>query len=184
MKNILKGSLLLVLSLSLSLISASCKKEKTGIDGLPPATQTGEQTFGCLVNGVLFKPKGVSIDGGPVLQSNYQFVNGDYIYIVSATQKINNSLFAIDINVLGILMRGGTPLTTGEKGVGIAAYTVYRSGVINEYRTNSINKGELKITRFDDVNQIVSGTFWFDAVNDKGEKVEVREGRFDMRFTK
>ena len=39
-------------------------------------------------------------------------------------------------------------------------------------------------TRLDEVKQIVSGTFWFDAVNDKGEKVEVREGRFDMIFTK
>jgi len=32
-------------------------------------------------------------------------------------------------------------------------------------------------------NNIVSGTFWFDAVNDPREIVEVREGRFDMRFT-
>ncbi len=44
---------------SLTLISASCKKEKTGADGLPPATQTGANTFGCLVNGVLFYLKEV-----------------------------------------------------------------------------------------------------------------------------
>ena len=29
---------------------------------------------------------------------------------------------------------------------------------------------------------IQSGTFWFDAVNEKGKKVEIREGRFDMHF--
>jgi hypothetical protein len=54
----------------------------------------------------------------------------------------------------------------------------------NRFYTNLINKGELTITKFDDVNQIMSGTFWFDAVNDKGVKVEVREGRFDVHFIK
>ncbi len=29
---------------------------------------------------------------------------------------------------------------------------------------------------------VEEGTFWFDAVNAAGEKVEVREGRFDMKF--
>jgi hypothetical protein len=27
---------------------------------------------------------------------------------------------------------------------------------------------------------ILSGTFWFDAVNDIDEKVEIRDGRFDL----
>ena len=44
--------------------------------------------------------------------------------------------------------------------------------------------GKLIITKLDEINQIVSGTFWFDAVNDKGEKVEVREGRFDVHYVK
>ena len=28
----------------------------------------------------------------------------------------------------------------------------------------------------------VSTTFWFDAVNAQGEIVEIREGRFDMKY--
>lgn len=44
--------------------------------------------------------------------------------------------------------------------------------------------GELTITHLDEERQIVSGTFWFDAVNKQGEKVQVREGRFDMRYTR
>jgi hypothetical protein len=51
------------------------------------------------------------------------------------------------------------------------------------YFTNELTDGELKITHFDPEKFIVSGTFWFDAMNAKGEKVEVREGRFDMQFT-
>ena len=29
---------------------------------------------------------------------------------------------------------------------------------------------------------IVSGTFWFDAVNTAGETIQIRSGRFDMNY--
>lgn len=48
--------------------------------------------------------------------------------------------------------------------------------------TNTIKKGELKITRLDLSNSIISGTFWFDAINSNGEIVKIREGRFDMHY--
>ncbi len=50
------------------------------------------------------------------------------------------------------------------------------------YNTYTSTTGELTITKFDEINKIASGTFWFDAVNDKGEKVEVRDGRFDAKI--
>ncbi|MEJ7676398.1 MAG: hypothetical protein WKG06_00655 [Segetibacter sp.] len=39
-------------------------------------------------------------------------------------------------------------------------------------------QGELKITKLDETNRIVSGTFWFDAVNKNGEKF--RCGKDDL----
>jgi hypothetical protein len=48
--------------------------------------------------------------------------------------------------------------------------------------TNTIKTGKLKITRLDLSNSIISGTFWFDAVNSTGEIVKVREGRFDKHY--
>jgi hypothetical protein len=72
-----------------------------------------------------------------------------------------------------------------KKGKAFATYfTVKNFGNIHKYTTSGIHRGELHITKLDDYNQIMSGTFWFDAVDDKGEKVEVREGRFDVVFTK
>ncbi|MGC8751863.1 DUF6252 family protein [Hydrotalea sp.] len=53
----------------------------------------------------------------------------------------------------------------------------------NIYSTNHFVTGELNIKKLDTVNQIVSGTFWFDAVNANGQKVQIREGRFDVRYT-
>ena len=38
------------------------------------------------------------------------------------------------------------------------------------------------ITKLNIQQRIVSGTFWYDAINSDGEKVEVRDGRFDMRY--
>ncbi|MDB0602044.1 DUF6252 family protein [Tenacibaculum maritimum] len=52
----------------------------------------------------------------------------------------------------------------------------------NTYKTTSIITGELTITHHDYNKAIISGTFWFDAINNIGEKIEVREGRFDMKY--
>ena len=52
----------------------------------------------------------------------------------------------------------------------------------NNYYTNLIKTGELTITRVDLSNSIISGTFWFDAINSEGEVVEIREGRFDWNY--
>ncbi len=66
-----------------------------------------------------------------------------------------------------------------------AGYLFSNVTTSSSYKTQiSINIGELKINKLDEINQIVSGTFWFDALNEKGEKVEVREGRFDVKFVK
>ena len=70
MKNLKLFTLIIMAIFALN----SCKKEKTGIDALPPATQEGNDTFGCLVNGEAFTPKGSSF-GGPILSSYYQYLN-------------------------------------------------------------------------------------------------------------
>ncbi|MGV7108177.1 DUF6252 family protein, partial [Flavobacterium sp. U410] len=50
--------------------------------------------------------------------------------------------------------------------------------------TNQEDTGELTITKLDFTNHIVSGTFWFNITNPyTGERIEIREGRFDTLFT-
>lgn len=62
-------------------------------------------------------------------------------------------------------------------------YSVTGEDDYKRYTTTPEVTGELTIIKLDFENNIVSGTFWFDAINDDGEIVEIREGRFDMRFT-
>ena len=54
----------------------------------------------------------------------------------------------------------------------------------NNFDTNEITIGQLNLKRFDETNQIASGTFWFNAVNANGEIIKVTEGRFDVHFTR
>ncbi len=60
-------------------------------------------------------------------------------------------------------------------------YDVNTGGML--YYTDLMSSGELKINFLDSINRIVSGTFWFDAKNSNGEIIQIREGRFDMKYT-
>ena len=188
MKNLKLFTLIIMAIFALN----SCKKEQTGIDALPPATQEGKETFGCLVNGEVFTPKGSNL-GGPTLSSYYQYLNSPtaqgYFFNVSAIKKNggNNGTEGVNINTNNKEIEQGQKyvLQNGpEDGQIYGSYGITISINSNEFITKGIYKGELYVSKFDEINQIVSGTFWFDAVNDKGEKVEVREGRFDVRYVK
>ena len=50
------------------------------------------------------------------------------------------------------------------------------------YSINPSDSGSLFITKYDPMRRILSGRFWFDATNSAGEKVEIREGRFDIVY--
>ncbi len=68
---------------------------------MPSETQTGANTFGCLVNGKVFLPKGIS--EAPRLTCYYQYIyypspNG-YVFQVKANDKSNSSIFQ-SLNIL------------------------------------------------------------------------------------
>ncbi len=183
----MKRLLCLLLLVSASLITPACKKNKPAINQLPPETQTGASTFGCLVDGKVFKPKGDPF-GGPILSCAYQYVNGGYYLQLfakrdeSATVPTVNS---VSIGTDSLMIEEGKVyrLTTERKGTTIGQYSSYTNNGFIRYFTNDLLQGEIFIKKFDQINRIISGTFWFDAVNPNGEKVEVREGRFDMNYT-
>lgn len=165
-----------------------CKKDEVKpIDELPAATQEGKNTFGCLVNGEAFLPEG-SAFSYPKLQCFYQYIDDSfgkgYFFGLNAKNKSSNSLKGIDILTREMEIQEGKVYQLTTYGIKGAAQGTYNIGIDDKYWIKPPLTGELHITRLDEVKQIVSGTFWFDAMNDKGEKVEVREGRFDMIFTK
>jgi hypothetical protein len=73
---------------------------------------------------------------------------------------------------------------TNRKGMGGAIYSVLdESQNYITYYVNDSLRGKMTISQLDEVNKIISGTFFFDAINRLGEKVHITEGRFDTKYT-
>ncbi len=181
---------LFVIAISILSLSMQCEKQyppgTPEIDKLPPATQTGANTFGCLIDGKAFTPKGTW--GSDGLQVYYQYVDNAYHFNIGVTRKeLNAPLRDLLIRSHNIELQETTYQLVemdapGNFGSEYCIYNPNKDGFDDIYRTTPIVKGEITFIRFDVINQIASGTFWFDAINDKGEKVEVREGRFDVHY--
>ena len=187
---------LFVLAICFTLSGMQCEKDPNlpEIDKLPPATQIGADTFGCMIDGKAFFPRRKGwFPNGPILQGQYQYLNqngqtGNYFILSAIDQKTHdNESWGVSLSAQCVNLEVKTYILDEYDTLFKLAgeyHILDESLKFNTFTTNLINKGELTITRFDDVNQIMSGTFWFDAVNKDGVKVEVREGRFDVNFIK
>jgi len=72
-------NLFLLFLAPLLLFGLQCRKNKSPEEQLPPETQVGAGTFGCLVNGNIFKAKGDPF-GGPILNCSYQNINNVFYF--------------------------------------------------------------------------------------------------------
>ena len=186
------STLLIILTFVL-LTGSHCKKNKPvdPITQLPPETQTGANTFGCLINGQVFKPGGAQLSGGS-LQCTYQFLgsglNGGFHFRLVGVNDNSSNRRSIGIFTDSLEVSQGGTYNLRIAHVKSGAYGLYSFSTTqplsrDDYETTDISTGVLNIKKLDLVNQIMSGTFWFDAVNLNGQKVEIREGRFDVRYT-
>jgi hypothetical protein len=161
-----------------SLNLASCNlfstedKPKTEVDKLPPLTHTGENTFGCLVNGKAFVVTNTS-DMAAIYQGGGLSISGG----VDFTGQFKS----IEVFV-------GETISNGAK-FDLINNTNHQGQFYNDesgcfYFTNSEYKGFIEITFFDSNAFIVSGLFEFEAVsNECTDIIKVTEGRFDMQYT-
>lgn len=141
---------------------------------LPDATQTGAGTFGCLVNGEVFT------EDDDAFNTVYAEAGGNFFFITGA--------FNPDGPVRQIRLEANQ--NTIEEGMtyplGVAAPGGYFAEVLffdsETPPTTGMDAGTMTITRLDPANNIVSGTFSFDILDNQGELVEIREGRFDQIY--
>lgn len=163
------------------LLIISCEKPDTPedpIDLLPPETHTGANKAGCLVNGKAFLPKGYFVYGN--LQCFYQ---DGLNFGLTISQKENNIIKGVGISVQNQHLEVGETYTLKEQeqDSNYGDYSIFIYPDIHYTTTNEVT-GEIKITYHDFGHRILAGTFWFDAINSNGEKVEIRSGRFDMQY--
>lgn len=169
--------------------SYSCKKyhppKPDNPYGLPDATQTGAETFACLIDGKLWIAKYVGgPTGAPDIDGIYDYrgfaVSGttrvkdfEYLSIAVKTGKIElNRVYDLSNTALSYaLMRTiGDSCFRGNGG--------YGGGESNTYAT----KGSLIITRADSVHKIISGIFSCEIPSDYCDTLKITDGRFDIRY--
>ena len=163
---------------------ASCRKHKpiNPVDKLPPETQTGAGTFGCVVNG-----KDYLIADYPDVFATYIYLNDNYshgyYFTIRASKKSPSWIIGILTDSLCIQQNEVYNLSNNPYTMG-ATWAVYMS-TQNEYYSQSSLQGELRITKLDSINQFVSGTFWFDAIDTISNKTyQIRNGRFYLHYTR
>jgi hypothetical protein len=119
-----------------------------------------------------FQTRGASLTGGS-LNAIYQYLlpgaSNGYTFGVSAKNQKDNCFYktvafgfdnlAMNIGIYSLENRGN--------GYGGGTYQEFPCGQpFIELMTNDLVKGELDLKKFDTVNQIASGTFWFTILGD------------------
>jgi hypothetical protein len=166
---------------------AACKKDNNAT--LPPETQTGAGTFGCKINGKVWVPRGADFNSGGNIVANYIYSYPTspvgYSFAFSATDFDTNPLtfFSLGIDSLKVTEGLKLRLVTGRKGSAAGNYWIGNDFRKTYITVDSLN-GEIYIKKFDEINLIASGAFWFDAINSYGEIIHVTEGRFDVKYTR
>ena len=173
---------------ALMVLNAACRSDDDNepidpADALPPATQTGEQTFGCLINGEPFFPAKF---GSNRPSAFYQFVDGAFTFVLSAARKDGSgedfksiSLGALDIQPL---TEGEYQLKSFESGNFFGQYLLGGGLVLQSYTSEDV-PGKLIVTRIDDEEFIISGTFEFTVLDNNGNEIKITDGRFDLNYT-
>ncbi|MCC4214160.1 hypothetical protein [Leeuwenhoekiella parthenopeia] len=176
--------LVFILLLVFAGICCSCKNDDdggcVGVDCLPPETQTGENTFGCLLDGEPFIPRG----GVNPLDCVYQLIDGERYFNLEAAMNdagFNEIAISITTNAKEIIENQTYSLVSEFEVGGVSGKYIFNGDIFD---TDNQNSGKLTITHLDIDNQIVSGTFFFDVIDQNGELREIRDGRFDMKFTR
>jgi Family of unknown function (DUF6252) len=163
-------------------------------DDLSEIRNDGTGGISCLVNGQVLKPKTTSPFGPSTQYFKIYTDQGITSINVGFYNKNPNSEWKIvDIYVPNIEFRD--PITYQINSL-VGIYNLGENNGTNSYGTYDINVfddfptftttgnfiGELTIDYHDIENYIVSGTFWFDGVDENGEIVEIRDGRFDKEI--
>ncbi|WP_370701099.1 DUF6252 family protein [Fibrella musci] len=153
-------------------------------DPLPKPSQSGENTFGCLINGNTYVP-----DGGPAF-SGIKPIYGGFLVIEPNPYKLGIYVYTYKkdrqkVNLYLNSFKLGKHTLNFDTSVIPAAvspkdYGLYISSNGDEYVTSTNYTGWINLVKADTTTGIVAGTFEFTAATAGGRTVTVTNGRFDV----
>ena len=183
----------------LFLVSCSNKSDyQPFVPSLPPITQSGANTFGCYIDGVLLTPR----DGTGGLYGTPKGMvfsgSGDppnYTYNEIRTQDYTGETGGIlRIHITDLHQNGEGTFTINESNcqngldanisINLNCRIYDATAQIFKWYCSIENAGTLRITRYDLDNRILSGTFSCTMQNrdHPNERIEITQGRFDIKW--
>ena len=168
---------------------SSCKKDIDPLSQLPPTTQKGANTFGCLIDGQAWIPNGGDSWSGipPIYTSGIE----NKFLVINAVARNSEAKYTLsicinDYKTLGVkVLRFDTPTyPTSLNPKNYGEYVKRADTPVNSsaYITTSVVGGTVTITKFDEVSGIISGTFEFDVIDNTTQKIiSIKAGRFDIK---
>lgn len=171
----------------------SCNSSDEGFTPtLPPITQTGENTFGCYIDGNLLIPRdgtgyyGGSDDG---METSVLGEAPNWIYKdINVHDYKTNTNGIMNIHFVNLHENGEGQFnikeSNCEKGIWANTTINIRCRMENKWYCSIENTGTLTITRYDYDNRIFSGIFNCSAVNrdNPDDIIEITQGRFDIKW--
>lgn len=167
---------LLLFSFSSILLFTQCKK-----DEFPSETMSGENTFGCRVDGVEWTPKKKPnsvgfVSGNSPIDARFSEVaqaiaiNAIHYYSETDRETISFVIFSPEEGEIHNLQpEGSNPLIGFD---------------CNQYIIDTTETAIVQLTKFNEAERIVSGTFEFTAIGIDGctDKIKITDGRFDLVY--
>lgn len=158
---------------------------------LPDITETGENTFGCLINGEIWAangPPGCFYCGpNPSARVDYSYIydtssigyRPDYLYLGARNsyQDIISQKIQI-VLIIDYTFNVGDPILLNDPSVRFEFLDEQNNCWLE---SDSTTNGFLQINRYDVDEGIVSGIFEA-SLSDSCTTVEITEGRFDLTF--
>jgi hypothetical protein len=177
----------LLLLATIVLCSLQCRKTPkppvTDIPGLPPATQTGANILGFLLNGQPWTPEGS--DGTANLSIDFDpGIGNGTVGITARRYTINGTRSSFGVGIIDSLNILTVPFTRK-----LFKTSIYRAGfskidsctLFSHYDT-VWSSGELTIDKLDRLQRIIAGRFQFQLYERGCDTIKITQGRFDMKF--
>ena len=182
--------------LILLLLSAfvACKRKPINveptnpIDLLPPYTEKGAETYGCLINGEVFIPRSDGSLGA--FAARVDFSKWDTVYYLTIAAKnfyskkviaLNGTLDSTDLIPKTFQLISYNDQNGLETGTFSGRYWIYSQN--KHFTRPPVANGELNIKYFNRKKGIIAGTFWFDAIDTvTNDIIHITDGRFDLKY--
>ena len=165
----------------LSFLNIQCKKSAPPPVILPPVTQEGKNTFGCKVNGEVWRPYATC----HIFYGRQCMELGFEVFTVDTLHKLPISFYLgsknnTDTSAFEIYTRGSNIVLTGNI-IDSVVPTFWKGPQFYTYMPVQ-TPGVINVTKLDTVNNIMAGTFSFTLYDSNNDSVVVTDGRFDLTF--